>query len=88
MLFSITCNDVRNERFLGKNTKIIAKRKTDTQNTADYATFLTVKCRKHIEGTKKRPAQNGQVPLQIMSELTYSASTAACAAARRAMGTR
>ena len=43
MLFSITCNDVRNERFLGKITKIIAKRKTDTQNTAHPATFLPPK---------------------------------------------
>jgi len=40
------------------------------------------------EDTKKETCPNGQVPLLNMSELTYSSSTAACAAARRAMGTR
>jgi len=36
---------------------------------------------------KKGTCPNGQIPSLIVRELTYS-STAACAAARRAMGTR
>ena len=42
MLFSITCNEIRNEKFLGENTKIIANRKSEAQNVAYYATFLVI----------------------------------------------